>query len=92
MHIRNGQKLSLNRSVTGGSSQGTKLGNFLFCVTLEGINSNNDVPSETSPASPESSLTADLLVSEEEMLAVPDEYRRSLRGSDTIDVINENFV
>ena len=37
MHIKNGHVLSKPRAVTGGSPQGTKLGNFLFCVTLEDV-------------------------------------------------------
>ena len=37
MHVRMGNELSSERSVSGGSPQGTKLGNFLFCATLEGI-------------------------------------------------------
>ena len=38
MHVKIGTDLSNERTVCGGSPQGTKLGNFLFCVTLELIN------------------------------------------------------
>ena len=37
MVVRNGFRESTVRSVNGGSPQGTKLGNVLFCLTVEGI-------------------------------------------------------
>ena len=37
MKIRNGQEFSNPRPVLGGSPQGTKLGNLLFCLTIDDI-------------------------------------------------------
>lgn len=37
MMVRLGEKLSTSREVTGGSPQGTKLGNLLFCLTIDDI-------------------------------------------------------
>ena len=45
MVVKNGFKESKERKVTGGSPQGTKFGNLLFCLTVEGIHEvwNNSV-------------------------------------------------
>ena len=37
MHIESGFKLSTGLNIMGGSPHGTKLGNILFCITVEGI-------------------------------------------------------
>lgn len=37
MVIRSGQKLSTERKILGGSPQGTKLGNYLFCASIDDI-------------------------------------------------------
>ena len=53
MVVKNGFKMSAQRRVTGGSPQGTKLGNLLFCLTAEGIHEDwtvrNQLPAELSP-------------------------------------------
>ena len=53
MVVRNGLKESMERAVTGGSPQGTKLGNVLFCLTVEGVHetweNNRTVPHPLSP-------------------------------------------
>ena len=37
MFVRNGDKTSTERAVTGGTPQGTKLGNYLFCCAIDSI-------------------------------------------------------
>ena len=37
MFIKDGFNLSKSREIKGGSPQGTKLGNILFCITVEDI-------------------------------------------------------
>ena len=75
MHIRQGHKLSKRRQVKGGSPQGTKLGNFLFCVTLENI--------ENVRANPDSIDYENVLISppsspvHDQDCAIPAEYQRA---------------
>ena len=57
--VRNGFKESSVRHVTGGSPQGTKLGNVLFCLTVEGIHEKwNEDAIPTAPSTPIAMATA----------------------------------
>ena len=60
MAIRSGATLSTFRDVNGGSPQGTKLGNILFCLTIDDITIESDIPIANNE-SPE--------------YAIPEEYR-----------------
>ena len=63
MVIRSGHNSSTSRNITGGSPQGTKLGNILFCLTID------DIVHEvlTSPMPHNMSPTTDS--------AIPDQYQ-----------------
>ena len=95
MHIKCGNKLSLPRAVTGGSPQGTKLGNFLFCCTLEYMNEQEllnlsdqiydttlgTLPPSPTPTSPNSPENA-----------IPPEYARAAFSTPNLnEEINSNF-
>ena len=93
MFIKNGNNYSEPRQVNGGSPQGTKLGNFLFCATLDEIDvwtTSNDANHEQISEIVEENLGLEEGV--EELSAVPAEYDReaiSTPGTNTL--INENF-
>ena len=61
MLVKNGFKYSEERKVTGGSPQGTKLGNLLFCLTVEGIHEQWNINQEIErPMSPVQNVNAEL--------------------------------
>ena len=89
MCIKNGNDYSNTRSVKGGSPQGTKLGNFLFCTTLDNIEDQKDdtIREEETRAEVEEDYLSD-----ENVSAVPDHYNRNdltLPGLNTL--ISANF-
>ena len=59
MQIRNGQKLSRSRNMKGGAPQGTKLGNILFCLTVENIEEVGQADLDNSDIVTEMSVHAD---------------------------------
>ena len=78
-----GYEMSRPRGVNGGSPQGTKLGNLLFCLTVEGIHEswNETLPEELSPIR-EIRQEEEMGEAEEQdessaQLAIPEEHRRS---------------
>ena len=93
MHVRNGQKLSKVREVSGGSPQGTKLGNLLFCVTLESLdNGERDLNDTDELEVPRNVSVAGGVQVEEEESAIPEEYQRQMNiTEDLSDQLNENL-
>ena len=69
MQVRAGQNFSSLRKIHGGSPQGTKLGNLLFCLSIDDImhpeDQTSDVEIQTPDSSPETSPPS----------AIPPEYR-----------------
>ena len=99
MHIKNGLSMSSMRNVCGGSPQGTKLGNLLFCLTVEDIEEEKesleimpDVNEEDDQNNQEDNHEAALYF-DSPLRAVPDQYRRGLVASTPCltDSINQNF-
>ena len=95
MSVRCGNMYSKPRKVNGGSPQGTKLGNFLFCITLEDINVMGEgevveLPEEITLE--EAAEAWGLGEDEEEISAIPEEYNREIVSTPgTCTLINENF-
>ena len=98
MVIRNGFTESKERIVTGGSPQGTKLGNIFLCLTVEGIHetffTNNmlnvvDVEQDLSPVRNPASQE----VYDSPQAAVPMQHRREeLHSTPCLnEIINANF-
>ena len=99
MHIREGVRLSNLREVNGGSPQGTKLGNFLFCVTLETLDTQSEPTADldslslfnldATPVQPNIHEMNDSISTIDE--AVPQEYRRGEISLNLTSEINENI-
>ena len=93
MLVRHGEMESKERSVHGGSPQGTKLGNVLFCLTVEGIH--EEWPGITYEPESQIQLPQSVPVSVplSPMAAIPDRHRRQNMTSTPClnDTININF-
>ena len=92
MYVKSGNLLSTPRNVTGGSPQGTKLGGFLFCVTLEQVSAlgyGTDDPTLNN-ISEHFSTNGNSTPHE---IAVPEQYlREEVVGTPLLNTqINENF-
>ena len=76
MYIKNGHTLSTRRKVNGGAPQGTKLGNLLFCLTLETLDVTEDDSSTVGSNATEEYLqpTPDWETDSDEETAIPQEY------------------
>ena len=72
MCIKNGYKMSKPRNITGGSPQGTKLGNVLFCITVEDIEMDR---SECATVEATNTVEPTLVPMSPIYTAVPDQYR-----------------
>ena len=93
MVIRNGFTESTERTVTGGSPQGTKLGNVLFCLTVEGIHekwNNNQIERPISPIAENTRVQLEI---DSPLAALPAEHRRQDITSTPClnETINRNF-
>ena len=77
MVIKDGNVLSTPQDMPGGAPQGTKLGNFLFCVTVErildGLTQHDEASIGAQLPEPDKSAPEHL----QPQLAVPTEYRTS---------------
>ena len=78
MCVRSGNTLSSKRRIKGGSPQGTKLGNFLFCLAIDDIN----VPSrqEINSSNEKSPDTA-----------IPDEYLPIITSTPVVSVADDSW-
>ena len=88
MHVRDGHLLSLSRAIKGGSPQGTKLGNFLFCATVEDVDGDADYSYQPNVTDNRSETDR-----EDDEVAIPVEYRsrREPTINCTMDRINFNL-
>ena len=103
MVVKNGFNTSNTRKVTGGAPQGTKLGNVLFCLTVEGIHEDwtlrNGPSTELAVLSPVRHRREEGTVEEVErqqespLAAIPTPYRRNplISTPCTNMSINSNF-
>ena len=89
MHIKNGFSLSSSRQMSGGSPQGTKLGNILFCVTLESLECSDE---ETFSVQPESAdIQQHPTELNEERINVSGEYNISLESAIPNEYMSDTF-
>ena len=71
MCVRSGSTMSKTRQVMGGSPQGTKLGNLLFCISIDDI---TDPPRQTRETSPNQSAIPDHYLPENTSTPIRDNW------------------
>ena len=81
MCVRTNNTTSRERPVNGGSPQGTKLGNLLFCITIDDI---TDPPEQTSLESPESPITSPIS-------AIPTHHRPRIQSTPAGHNLDDSF-